>query len=111
MPSGVELALITFLSCAALRTDRGHGNPSDRIAVGELRAGDESSRLPSPSVADYVFTMIHASKFYGADRKVLDDITLAFLPGAKIGVLGANGAGKSTLLRIMAGREEPSSGR
>ena len=62
-------------------------------------------------MADYIFTMIRASKFYGADRKVLEDITLAFLPGAKIGVLGANGAGKSTLLRIMAGREEPSSGR
>jgi energy-dependent translational throttle protein EttA len=61
-------------------------------------------------VADYIFTMIRASKFYGADRKVLEDITLAFLPGAKIGVLGANGSGKSTLLRIMAGREEPSSG-
>src|SRR4051794_1028817 len=61
--------------------------------------------------SDFVFTMIHASKFYGADRKVLDDITLAFLPGAKIGVLGANGAGKSTLLRIMAGRDEPSSGQ
>jgi energy-dependent translational throttle protein EttA len=61
-------------------------------------------------VADYVFTMIRASKFYGAERKVLENITLAFLPGAKIGVLGANGAGKSTLLRIMAGREEPSSG-
>jgi energy-dependent translational throttle protein EttA len=62
-------------------------------------------------VADYIFTMIRASKFYGADRKVLENITLAFLPGAKIGVLGANGAGKSTLLRLMAGREEPSSGR
>ena len=61
-------------------------------------------------MADYIFTMIRASKFYGADRKVLEDITLAFLPGAKIGVLGANGAGKSTLLRIMAGREETSSG-
>ena len=55
--------------------------------------------------------MVRVSKFYGADRKVLDDITLAFLPGAKIGVLGVNGAGKSTLLRIMAGREEPSSGQ
>src|SRR6476469_7454186 len=69
-----------------------------------------SISLGSPSVADYIFTMIRASKFYGADRKVLDDITLAFLPGAKIGVLGPNGAGKSTLLRIMAGREETSSG-
>ena len=54
-------------------------------------------------MADYIFTMIRASKFYGSDRKVLDEITLAFLPGAKIGVLGPNGAGKSTLLRIMAG--------
>ena len=54
--------------------------------------------------------MIRASRFYGPGRKVLEDITLAFLPGAKIGVLGANGAGKSTLLRIMAGREETSSG-
>ena len=62
-------------------------------------------------MGDYIFTMVRASKFYGADRKVLENITLAFLPGAKIGVLGANGAGKSTLLRIMAGREEPSSGR
>jgi sulfate-transporting ATPase len=62
-------------------------------------------------VADFIFTMIRTSKFYGADRKVLEEITLAFLPGAKIGLLGANGTGKSTLLRIMAGREEPSSGR
>ncbi|MDX6449276.1 MAG: energy-dependent translational throttle protein EttA [Gaiellaceae bacterium] len=61
-------------------------------------------------MSDYVFTMIRASKFYGPERKVLDDITLAFLPGAKIGVIGPNGAGKSTLLRIMAGVEETSSG-
>src|SRR6185503_7402572 len=46
----------------------------------------------------------------GPDRQVLANISLSFLPGAKIGVLGPNGAGKSTLLRIMAGREEPSSG-
>jgi ATP-binding cassette ChvD family protein len=61
-------------------------------------------------VSDYVFTMFRCDKFYGADRQVLANISLSFLPGAKIGVLGANGAGKSTLLRIMAGREEPSSG-
>jgi ATP-binding cassette ChvD family protein len=61
-------------------------------------------------VSDYVFTMFRCDKFYGADRQVLTNISLSFLPGAKIGVLGANGAGKSTLLRIMAGREEPSSG-
>src|SRR5207253_4670677 len=61
-------------------------------------------------LSDYVFTMYRANKFYGQDRQVLADISLSFLPGAKIGVLGANGAGKSTLLRIMAGKEETSSG-
>jgi sulfate-transporting ATPase len=61
-------------------------------------------------MADYVYTMYRADKFYGPDRQVLAGISLSFLPGAKIGVLGPNGAGKSTLLRIMAGREEPSSG-
>jgi energy-dependent translational throttle protein EttA len=59
---------------------------------------------------DYVFTMYRADKFYGPDRQVLANISLSFLPGAKIGVLGPNGAGKSTLLRIMALKEEPSSG-
>jgi len=59
---------------------------------------------------DYVYTMYRADKFYGPDRQVLANISLSFLPGAKIGVLGPNGAGKSTLLRIMAGKEEPSSG-
>jgi energy-dependent translational throttle protein EttA len=61
-------------------------------------------------MSDYVFTMYRADKFYGPDRQVLANISLSFLPGAKIGVLGPNGAGKSTLLRIMAGVEEPSSG-
>jgi ATP-binding cassette ChvD family protein len=61
-------------------------------------------------MADYVYTMYRADKFYGPERKVLENISLSFLPGAKIGVLGPNGAGKSTLLRIMAGVEEPSSG-
>jgi energy-dependent translational throttle protein EttA len=59
---------------------------------------------------DYVFTMFRADKYYGPERQVLANISLSFLPGAKIGVLGPNGAGKSTLLRIMAGKEEPSSG-
>jgi ATP-binding cassette ChvD family protein len=61
-------------------------------------------------MSDYVFTMYRADKFYGPERQVLANISLSFLPGAKIGVLGPNGAGKSTLLRIMAGLEEPSSG-
>ena len=61
-------------------------------------------------MSEYVYTMYRADKFYGPDRQVLANISLSFLPGAKIGVLGPNGAGKSTLLRIMAGLEEPSSG-
>ena len=60
--------------------------------------------------SDYVYTMYRADKFYGPDRQVLANISLSFMPGAKIGVLGPNGAGKSTLLRIMAGKDEPSSG-
>ncbi|MEB3299948.1 MAG: energy-dependent translational throttle protein EttA [Candidatus Sericytochromatia bacterium] len=53
----------------------------------------------------YVYTMHRLSKVVPPSRKVLEEVTLAFLPGAKIGVLGVNGAGKSTLLRIMAGND------
>ncbi|HZS30355.1 MAG TPA: energy-dependent translational throttle protein EttA [Gaiellaceae bacterium] len=60
--------------------------------------------------SEYVFTMYRVDKFFGPERQVLANISLSFLPGAKIGVLGPNGAGKSTLLRIMAGKDEPSSG-
>jgi ATP-binding cassette ChvD family protein len=53
----------------------------------------------------YVYVMNRLSKAYPGGKQVLKDVTLAFLPGAKIGVVGVNGAGKSTLLRIMAGQE------
>jgi energy-dependent translational throttle protein EttA len=53
----------------------------------------------------YVFTMYKLSRVHPPDKRVLEDISLSFLPGAKIGVLGPNGAGKSTLLRIMAGQD------
>jgi ATP-binding cassette ChvD family protein len=53
----------------------------------------------------YVYVMNRLSKTYPGGKQVLKDVTLAFLPGAKIGVVGVNGAGKSTLLRIMAGQE------
>src|ERR1700720_1288072 len=58
----------------------------------------------------YIYVMKGLSKTYAGGREVLKDIWLSFLPGAKIGVLGANGAGKSTLLRIMAGDERDFAG-
>ena len=56
--------------------------------------------------AQFIFTMQRVGRFHPPDRDVLRDITLAFYPGAKIGVLGANGSGKSSLLRIMAGVDD-----
>ena len=56
--------------------------------------------------AQYIFTMHRLSKVHPPDKTVLENITLAFFPGAKIGVLGYNGAGKSSLLRIMAGTDQ-----
>jgi ATP-binding cassette ChvD family protein len=56
--------------------------------------------------SQYIFTMHRLSKIHPPDKTVLDDVSLAFYPGAKIGVLGYNGAGKSTLLRIMAGVDQ-----
>ena len=58
----------------------------------------------------YVYTMRNLTKNYPGGREVLKDITLAFLPGAKIGVLGINGAGKSTLMRVMAGEDKDFNG-
>src|SRR5674476_573511 len=53
--------------------------------------------------SQYIFTMHRLSKVHPPDKTVLDNVTLAFYPGAKIGVLGYNGSGKSSLLKIMAG--------
>src|SRR6202035_3672338 len=58
----------------------------------------------------YIYVMKGLNKTYPGGREVLKDVWLSFLPGAKIGVLGANGAGKSTLLRIMAGTERDFAG-
>lgn len=59
---------------------------------------------------EYVYVMNGLSKSYGDGKKILENITLSFFPGAKIGVLGPNGAGKSTLLRIMAGTDKDFTG-
>jgi len=63
-----------------------------------------------PAVANFIFSMRELRKVYGPDRVVIDNVTLSFYYGAKIGVLGLNGAGKSTLMRIMAGIEKEFSG-
>lgn len=60
-------------------------------------------------MAEFIYQMYQARKAHG-DKVILDDVTLSFYPGAKIGVVGPNGMGKSTLLRIMAGLEEVSNG-
>ncbi|AEW94151.1 MULTISPECIES: energy-dependent translational throttle protein EttA [Streptomycetaceae] len=60
-------------------------------------------------MAEYIYTMRKTRKAHG-DKVILDDVSLSFLPGAKIGVVGPNGAGKSTVLKIMAGLEQPSNG-
>src|SRR3954465_10463117 len=60
-------------------------------------------------MAEYIYQMVRARKAVG-DKLILDDVTMAFLPGAKIGMVGPNGAGKSTILKIMAGLDHPSNG-
>ena len=60
-------------------------------------------------MAEFIYTMVRARKAVG-DKVILDDVTMSFLPGAKIGVVGPNGAGKSTILKIMAGLDQPSNG-
>ena len=54
-------------------------------------------------MAQFIYTMNRVGKIVPPNKKILDNISLSFFPGAKIGVLGLNGSGKSTLLRIMAG--------
>jgi ATPase subunit of ABC transporter with duplicated ATPase domains len=60
-------------------------------------------------MAEFIYTLSKARKAHG-DKVVLDDVTLSFLPGAKIGVVGPNGAGKSSLIKIMAGLDQVSNG-
>ncbi|WP_345802752.1 energy-dependent translational throttle protein EttA [Microbacterium sp. AZCO] len=60
-------------------------------------------------MAEYIYSMVRARKAVG-EKLILDDVTMSFLPGAKIGMVGPNGAGKSTIIKIMAGLDTPSNG-
>ncbi|HIY24860.1 MAG TPA: ATP-binding cassette domain-containing protein, partial [Candidatus Brachybacterium merdigallinarum] len=60
-------------------------------------------------MAEFIYTMYKARKAVG-DKVILDDVSMSFYPGAKIGMVGPNGAGKSTILKIMAGLDQPSNG-
>ena len=74
------------------------------IGIGRYGLRHQGDSYPqTPMSSQYIFTMYRLSRTHPPDKQVLKDISLSFLPGAKIGVLGLNGAGKSTLLRIMAG--------
>jgi ATP-binding cassette ChvD family protein len=82
------------------------------VILGRLRARG-TDRLPRVvtlvDMAEFIYVMRKARKAHG-DKVILDDVTLAFYPGAKIGVVGPNGAGKTSVLRIMAGLDQPSNG-
>lgn len=74
------------------------------------RRGDPTiTEADEEPVAEFIYSMYKTRKAHG-DKVILDDVTLNFLPGAKIGVVGPNGAGKSTILKIMAGLDQPSNG-
>ena len=81
--------------------------------VGTIGANTRARARPKPpersNVAEFIYQMIKARKAIG-DKVILDDVTMAFFPGAKIGMVGPNGAGKSSILKIMAGLDEPSNG-
>ena len=85
-------------SCVRGRYDRG-----DTRALARPEPPERSN------VAEFIYQMIKARKAIG-DKVILDDVTMSFFPGAKIGMVGPNGAGKSSILKIMAGLDEPSNG-
>src|ERR1041384_858795 len=74
-----------------------------------VREHHRDQRGITTPMADFIYTMRKVRKAHG-DKVILDDVTLNFLPGAKIGVVGPNGAGKSSVLRIMAGLDTPNNG-
>ena len=73
------------------------------------RTGHGRAATSLEVMAEFIYTMYKARKAHG-DKLILDDVTMSFYPGAKIGMVGPNGAGKSTILKIMAGLDQPSNG-
>src|SRR4051794_30335709 len=93
------------------RQSRGRGRRTAPRARGRRSLSDPLPRQRfekrrAMAAYQYIYVMRNLSKIYPGGREIMKNITLAFLPGAKIGVLGVNGAGKSTLLRIMAGLDQ-----
>ena len=74
--------------------------------LGVTGIGFASTRFEDCMAAEFIYTCYKLARFYPPDRTVLEDISLSFYPGAKIGVIGSNGSGKSSLLRIMAGKDD-----
>lgn len=85
------------------------GHLSVRIGKTPLTRALSNHFIGWRNVAEYIYQMIKARKAHG-DKVILDDVSMSFFPGAKIGMVGPNGAGKSSILRIMAGLDEPSNG-
>jgi len=90
---------------SAVFTDRRSSRLSLRARVRSQPLAPDNLTL----MAEFIYTMTKARKAHG-DKVILDDVTMSFYPGAKIGVVGPNGAGKSTILKIMAGLDHPSNG-
>src|ERR1039457_6335891 len=105
-----RLAIRRRASCTSRTSNGGSSSRSaiacsrsNTVAMSCPRYRTPTPYPPAPVPGEFIFQMYKLSKVYPPDREVLKDISLSFLPGSKIGVLGYNGSGKSSLLRIMAG--------
>jgi ATP-binding cassette ChvD family protein len=98
------------------RPDRGPGrtvitvSAQDAVRTDDLTLRDVVTDLDAAMAHEFIYTSHKLTRFYPPDRTVLENISISFYPGAKIGVIGSNGAGKSSLLKIMAGLDDGFSG-